>query len=178
MIITISGKPGSGKSTVANALAKKLGLKRYSVGDFRREMAKKRGLTMEELNKLGEKEQFTDKDADDWQVEIGKKEDNFIIDGRLSYYFIPKSIKILLNVNPEVGAERIRGDNRIEEKSESKEHAVKMWETRINSDIKRYKQYYNINPYEERNYDLVLDTSNITADQAVSKLLEFIKSNI
>lgn len=44
MIITISGYPGSGKSTIADIIAKKLKLKRYSVGNFRRELAKKRGI--------------------------------------------------------------------------------------------------------------------------------------
>ena len=60
MIITISGKPGSGKSTIAKILAEKLKLKHYSAGDFRREKAKKLCLSLEEFNKLGEKKDFTD----------------------------------------------------------------------------------------------------------------------
>ena len=53
MKLTLSGKPGSGKSVVADILAEKLNLKRYSVGNYRREMAKKRGMTLAEFNKLG-----------------------------------------------------------------------------------------------------------------------------
>ena len=34
MIIAISGKAGSGKSTIAKLVAKKLGLKHFSSGDF------------------------------------------------------------------------------------------------------------------------------------------------
>jgi len=89
MIITISGYPGSGKSTVADILAKELDLTRYSVGNYRRDMAKQQELSLKEFNKLGEKESWTDTYADEWQKQIGKEEDNFIIDGRLSYYFIP-----------------------------------------------------------------------------------------
>ena len=64
MIITISGKPGSGKSTVAKIIAAKLGLNKYSIGDLRGKMALDRGITIDELNEVGEKEDFTDKEAD------------------------------------------------------------------------------------------------------------------
>jgi len=177
MIITISGKPGSGKSTIANLLAKELKLKRYSVGDFRRQMAKKMGLTIHQLNELGEKKEFTDKDADDWQVEIGKKEDNFIIDGRLSYHFIPNSVKLFLDVSPEIGAKRIMGDNREEEKMGDGKIAVESWHKRVESDIRRYKKYYHLNPYDLKNYDLVLDTSILSIDDVLKKVREFVLSN-
>src|SRR3989338_8656535 len=101
MIITISGMPGSGKTTVANKIAKKLKLRHYSMGDLRGEVALKHGMNIDELNKLGEKKRWTDKEIDDYQRRLGKTQDNFIIDGRLSWYFIPKSIKIFLNVKLE-----------------------------------------------------------------------------
>ena len=46
MIMTISGMPGSGKSSVADFIAKKLNMKRYSAGDFRREIAIKNNLNI------------------------------------------------------------------------------------------------------------------------------------
>lgn len=177
MIITISGLPGSGKTTTAKILSEKLNLKRYSVGNFRREKAKKLGLTLEEFNKLGEKDSFTDKEADDWQIEIGKREDNFIIDGRLSYHFIPNSIKIFLSVSPEVGAERIMLERREEEKHQTINEAVKSWKTRVNSDKKRYKKYYNLNPNDSKNYDLVIDTSSMEKQEVIDKILRFIEEN-
>ncbi|MBS3090463.1 cytidylate kinase family protein [Candidatus Pacearchaeota archaeon] len=176
MIITISGMPGSGKNTVADILAKKLKLKRYSVGNYRRGMAKKHGMTLQELNKLGEKQGFTDKEADEWQKRIGKKQGNFIIDGRLSWHFISNSIKIFLDVKPEIGAKRIMLDNRQEETAKTNRQAIKMWKTRVASDIKRYKKYYNLNPYSKKNYDFVLDTSSLNIKEAAGKVLEFIKA--
>ncbi|MBU0540313.1 AAA family ATPase, partial [Patescibacteria group bacterium] len=68
MIITISGVPGSGKTTVAKILAERLGMKFYSMGDLRGKMATERGLTIDELNKLGETEAFTDNDVDTYQT--------------------------------------------------------------------------------------------------------------
>ena len=54
MIITISGKPGSGKSTVAKRLAAELGLTHVSAGDFMRDMATERGITVLELSAIAE----------------------------------------------------------------------------------------------------------------------------
>ena len=51
MKISIAGMHGSGKDTIADLLAKKLNLKRYSVGAFRRKMAEQdiSGMTGEDL---------------------------------------------------------------------------------------------------------------------------------
>ncbi len=178
MKIVISGMHGSGKDTIADLLAKKLKIKRYSVGAFRRKMAEERGITLAELNKIGEKEQFTDKEADDWQTKIGKNEDNFIIDGRISFHFIPDSIKIFLKVSPEEGARRIMNANREGEKMENIKQAIEMWNERMISDTARYKKYYNLNPFEEKYYDFVLDTTNLEIKEVFSKVMNFLKTKI
>ncbi|MBI2133066.1 nucleoside monophosphate kinase, partial [Candidatus Woesearchaeota archaeon] len=56
MIITISGVPGSGKSTVARVVAGKMNLKHISVGDILREIARSRGMTILEISKLAEED--------------------------------------------------------------------------------------------------------------------------
>jgi len=165
MIITIGGLPGSGKSTVAKYLAKKFRLKHMSIGDFRREMALKRGMTIEEFNKLGEKEAFTDKEADDFLKSLGKK-DNLIIDARLGWHFIPKSLKIFLKVEEKEGAERIFMHGRKSEKKyKNVQEVIKANKKRIESDVKRYKKYYGLNPYKISNYDIIIDTSNMNIRQ-------------
>ena len=45
VVIIISGSPGSGKSTVAKNLAKKLGLRHTSAGDKMREIAGNKDIT-------------------------------------------------------------------------------------------------------------------------------------
>ena len=52
VIITVSGRPGSGKSTVAKSLAAKLNLDHVSAGDFMREMAAERNITVLELSAI------------------------------------------------------------------------------------------------------------------------------
>ncbi len=175
MIITISGKPGSGKSTTAKLLAEKYNLKRYSTGDFFRNKACEKGLSLHEYSKLAEQTHEHDNETDLWQTELGKKEDNFIIDGRLSHKFIPNAIKIFLDVKKEVGAIRIMNENRDDEKAMDKEHALHLWEARAKSEQKRFHEYYKIDHHDFSQYDFVLDTSELTKQEVLDKIIEFIK---
>ncbi len=176
MIVTISGLPGSGKSTIGKMLAKKLGYNFYSVGDLRGKMATERGLTIEELNKLGESEQWTDKEADDYQVALAKREDNFIIDGRISFHFIPQSFKIFLTVDTDVGATRVFAHPRTDEKPASTIEELKTaMAARMQSDTLRYKKYYDITYPDPTAFDLVIDTSHLTPEEILEKILTAIK---
>jgi len=51
MIITMSGKNGSGKGTVSKLLAEKLGYEYISIGNMKRELATAMGMTISEFNK-------------------------------------------------------------------------------------------------------------------------------
>ena len=182
MIITIGGLPGSGKSTVAKYLAKKFHLKHMSIGDFRREMAMKRGMTLAELNKLGEKQAFTDKEADEFLKSLGKK-DNLIIDSRLGWHFIPKSVKIFLKVSEKEGAERIfKAGRKTENKYENVKQVIKADKIRIESDRKRYMKYYGIDYCKIENYDIIIDTSAMSikemCDATEKAVRVFIKKDI
>lgn len=177
MIITINGDAGSGKNTVGKLLAEKLKFKFYCIGDIRRDMAKKRGMTLEEFNKLGEKESFTDLEVDSYQQELGTKEDNFVIVGRTSFHFIANSKNIYLEVRPEIGAERILKDKKRgkTEKYKDVEEAKKKLEERKQNDIRRYKKYYNIDIYDLKHYDLLIDTSDLSPEGVAEKIVEFVK---
>jgi len=171
MRITINGIPGSGKSTAASWLAKKLKLKYYGMGKMRRELAKEKGMSLEEFNKLGEREKWTDTLVDDFQKNL-RNSDNFIADGRLSWYFIPNSIKIFLLVKPEIGAKRIFNEKRKEEKYGNEKKELKSLKERLKSDIKRYSKIYGIkNYYDIKNYDIVIDTSYLTIPQMDNAIL-------
>lgn len=180
MIITISGTPGSGKSTVAKLLAKRMKMKRYYIGMMRRKMAEERGMTLQEFNKLGESEEWTDKVVDDYQRELGKKEDNFIIEGRTSFHFIPHSVKVLMVVDVKTGAKRIfgeirRGGRTNEGGSRSLGQVEKGMMERMASDNKRYRKYYNLDVMDKSHYDIVIDTTNLTAEQVADKIINEIK---
>ena len=180
MIISISGVPGSGKTTVAKILAKKLGMNYYYMGGIRRDMARKNGLTLAQFNKLGEKDPSTDLEVDKYQKELGEKEDNFVIQGRTSFHFIPHSIKIFLNVNLREGARRIFQDiqenpGERNEPYKSLEETSKEMKKRIISDKIRYKKYYNFDSYDKKHYDLVIDTTHLPAEKVAHKIMDFVK---
>ncbi|MFA4833749.1 MAG: cytidylate kinase family protein [Patescibacteria group bacterium] len=182
MIISISGTSGSGKSTVAKKLAKKLKWSRYYMGGMRRELAKKRGLTLAEYNKLGEKDPVTDLEVDKYQKKLGETKDNFVIEGRTSWYFIPHSLKIYLDVGEKVAAERIFKElkgkhSRNEDKNlETVAQVLKSQRARKKSDKKRYMKYYKIDVYDKKNYDFILDTTKLNKNQVFAKVYGFIKS--
>ena len=176
--ITISGVPGSGKTTTGKILAKKLKCKFLSVGGVRREIAKEKGLTIQELNKIGETEKWTDEVVDKKQIEIGKKEENFVFEGRLSWYFIPNSIKILLLVNEKEGAKRVRKEKRAsEQKTKSVYEQIKINKERAKSDKKRYKNIYGIKNFlDQKNFDIIIDTSSLTPKEVVEIILKQLKN--
>jgi cytidylate kinase len=173
MQITIGGTPGSGKSVIAKYLAEKFNLKYYSIGNIRRELAKKRGLTILEYNQLDED---TDTEVDNFQKELSKEED-IIVEGRLAFYFLPQSIKIFLDVSPEEAADRIFNDPRDSESSYlSKKELVIDIVKRKENDKERYKKLYGIDPYDKKNFDFVLDTTNLSLEEVKDQVLKFILS--
>lgn len=177
MRITISGKAGSGKSTVARLLSEKLGLRHYSIGDLMRAMANENGIALLELNKLAEKDKSIDFELDGKLKELGKTHDNFVVDGRLTAFFIPNAeFRIFLDAEDKVRAERILKDKRQQEKSRSLKETIHNIKKREGSEKKRYLKYYGVNYMDRKLYNFVVDTTNLNPDQVVKKILDFLNA--
>jgi CMP/dCMP kinase len=173
MIITIAGEAGSGKSTVAQLVADKLKFRHYSVGDFMREIARKRKITLLQLSKLAEKERSIDEELDDIQAELGKYEDHFVLDSRLGWHFIPKSFKVFLKVEEKEAARRIFEHKRNEEKENTTlQETLKNISNRKKSELHRYDKYYKLNPYSDKNYNLVIDTTKLSPEETAEKIVK------
>ncbi len=171
MKITISGTPGSGKSTIGTLLAEKLGFTYYDMGQVRREMAEAKGMSIHELNEVGEEEDWTDKEADKITERIGKTQDNFVFVGRIAYHFIPDSIKIRLTCSIEEGAKRIVNENRAKENYRTVEDAQQQLKERQESDEKRYRKWYNIDMHKAP-YDVVIDTTELSIEEVLQQILD------
>jgi len=180
MIITISGAHGSGKSTVAQMLADKLSWPRYYIGGIRREAAKKKGMTLAEYNALGEVDPSTDKEVDEYQKQLGLSSDNFIIEGRTSWHFIPHSFKLYLDVSEEEGYKRIfhhlqqKNDRNEDKKLTSPEDVKLSLQARLNSDRLRYQKYYGVDVNDKAHYDYYLDTTGLTPEEVFQKVYQIV----
>jgi len=176
MIITIAGDLGSGKSTVGKLLAKRLNMDFFSTGDLMRSIAEEKNISLLELSALAEKTDEVDKLLDARQTELGSSGKNLILDSRLGWYFIPKAIKIFLTVDPEESARRIFNDNRSSEKeNNSLEETMNNIRRRKESERKRYRKYYGIIYDDKTNFDLLIDTTNLSPEEVVDKIVKSIK---
>jgi len=179
MIISIAGGPGTGKTSVGKELAKRLGYQFYSVGALRGELALKRNVTIDGLNEIGETDASTDNPVDTYQRELGEREDSFVIEGRLSWHFIPHSFKVLLTCDLDEATRRVFNarrahpeDRQDEELYASVEETKKAIQRRVESDVRRYKKYYDVDYRDPLQYDLVLETATISGSDAVTDIVE------
>ncbi len=173
MIITISGDPGAGKSTVSRILADFFGFKYVGIGSLLRKLSRSRKQDLIIVSKYAEENFGIDKCLDYNLKKLAGK-DNYVVDARLGFHFIPDSIKISLIINPLEAAKRIIKDPRSEEKASSLKALVAELKRRKKSEVIRYKKYYNINIASPSNFDLTLNTSNFSVDEVVSIILSFL----
>ncbi len=174
MIISISGTPGSGKSTVAEHLAKRFGMKFYSVGEIARRIAIKKGVRIDELSALAIKSKAIDIEIDRIHKKL-KNKDNFVIDSRIAFKFFPSSLKIFVYCKPEVAARRIFKAKRKTEKTRNLKGILQEIRRREKLDVKRYKNLYGVNFEDKRNYDLVFDTSRMNRQEMFKQILSAVK---
>ena len=177
-IITIGGLPGSGKSTVKALLAKGLGWKTFSTGDFMRGMALERGISFDAFNALIAKDKSIDEAIDTEQIRIGREEDFYIIDAHIGFHFIPNSFKVFLTLPIAVSAQRIFHDSGKETRKnvgdimESVAEAEVRIQARIDNHNDRYMRHYNVSPYDRKCYDLVIDTQLCPPEEVARLIIE------
>ena len=167
MLLTVSGPPGSGKSTNAAAVAEAFDLDHVSGGDIFRDLAAERGLSPVEFNELAEEDDQIDRDLDARLREIAIEEDDLVLESRLAGWLAGDhaDLKIWLDAPRAVRAERIAD-------REEKPVDVAREETRRREDSeqKRYREYYNIEIADLGIYDLTVNTAR-WGPEAVRELL-------
>jgi len=184
MIITISGDPGSGKSTVALTLGFRAGYPRVNAGGILREWSKDPTRNPKQLSFQKWYAQLnpeTDFEADEELKKAAQSKDHIILEGRMAFHWAPHgkpSLKVFLSINPEIAGQRVyeqkKRDVKIrkEETSyESAKEAQEDLEKRKQTEIERYEKLYGINPYDLKHYDLVIDTSYQTPEEVVQQIL-------
>lgn len=173
MIITISGTAGSGKTSVAIAIAKKLGYTYYGAGEIRRRYASDHNMSLEKLNELSESDPESDRLVDEHMRVLSGHEDNIVVDGRVAFFFVPHSIKVFIDAELDVRAKRIMDENRHGEEFKSLEDAKKALQKRQLSDAKRYRTLYGIDAFDFGHYDLVIDNTSKGIEAVAGEIYRF-----
>lgn len=166
-IITLSGKPGSGKSSTADKVAELLGYTRHSSGDMVRRILKQKRMTLEEYNARAESEHDLDAQVDE-ELRNLRDQNDIVVDSRLGFYWLPESFKVYLDLDLDVATARIYKDlvsnsNRSGEGGNHSLDAVAVSvRERMQNEQARFKSMYGIDPYNANNFDLIINTSRHT----------------
>ena len=168
MIIIVSGLIGSGKTTVAKALAKKFKLKHVSAGEIFRSMAEEKGISLEELTRLAEKNHSLDREVDEKQEKLATG--SAVVDGRLSGWLLNADLKIWLRAPLEVRARRVA-----KRESKSFKQAFEETKHREESEARRYREIYKIDIGDMSPYNAVIDTSLWNAGEVVSIVAKMVE---
>ncbi len=176
-IITIAGRPGSGKSTASHALAEQLGYEHFSSGDLFRAIGRERGIDVTQTNRAAEDDAEIDRLVDERLAEIGKTQDGVAIDSRLAWHWIPDSFKVYLDLDLEVAAKRILAN--IDPIRKQHEHIpddpkqyAEALAHRLELEQNRYKAKYDVDISDRSNFNLVVDTDANNPAQVVEKILK------
>ncbi len=172
LVVVVSGPPGAGSSTISKALAEKLKLDYFSPGQVHKSVGKSEKeskAALEAWKKESSKKFHNNLDAK--QVEIAER-GNVVICGKLSIHFLKDiaDYKIWLDVPLEIRAKRSAERDKIDFKT-----ALKQISEREEIERKEFKRIYGFDYLDLKNSaDMVIDTSDLTVDQTVEKILDFI----
>ncbi len=154
LVIAVSGFHGTGKSTIAKLLAERYGLRYVSSGMIFRNIAKDMGLSLEELSRLAESKPDIDYAIDDRLKNIARQ-GGVVADALLSGWMLKDiaDIKIWFHAPLDVRIRRIAArENR------GFDEVYKETLTREESEIRRFKKYYDIDLNDLSIYDFVIST--------------------
>ncbi|MBE6509556.1 MAG: cytidylate kinase [Methanobrevibacter sp.] len=171
MIITIGGLAGTGTTTLAEELSKRLEIPYISAGFIFREMAAEHGMSVLEFSEFAEGNDDIDKEIDERQALKAKSAENLIVEGRLSAFFVDNAdLKICLMTPFDVRSKRIA-------KREEKSVEVAKSEiiTREKSEALRYKEIHNIDINNMDVYDLVINTDSFDPKSISEIIIQTLK---
>ena len=168
MLLTVSGPPGSGKSTTAELLADAFDLDHVSGGDIFRDLADERGYTPLEFNKLAEENDEIDRDLDRRLREIAVDADDLVLESRLAGWLAGDQADFRFWLDAPA---RVRGERIAEGEEKDPVRATEETKAREASEAQRYEEYYGIDIRDLTIYDLSVNTARWEPDAVLDMLV-------
>jgi CMP/dCMP kinase len=169
LLVTISGLPGSGTSTIARAVAVELGVPRLDGGTVFRSIAAERGLTLAEFGALAERESSVDLELDA-RLAAAARAGDVVLESRLAGWIATNEgvdgLRVWVGCDEQERARRVA-----EREGIAVDVALAANRSREASEALRYRTYYDIEIGDLTPYDLVLDSTSVPPDQLVSEIL-------
>lgn len=173
-IISLTGDLAAGKSRVTDLLRQELQYSIYRNGERFRALALEMGMDVTEFGAYAKTHPEIDMRLEQEATKYAETNDCFIIDARMGWYSIPDSFKVYLKVDRDVGAKRAFEDEKRKQTEnfatveEYKENMIK----RYNLENERYFKLYGVRKDDMSNYDLVVDTTNLTIEEVKQKIID------
>ena len=176
MRISISGPPGSGKTTICMLVANRLDYDFILVGQIFRQMALERKTDLETFGRLAEEDETIDKELDERMLALARANENIVLEGRLAGAMLRtrklSALAVFVTASEEIRAQRIA-----RRESKNPDSVLREMRARERSEKKRYLAYYGIDPYDRAMYDLWVDSSKLTPDAITDLIIEKVKEH-
>ncbi len=149
-----------------------------SSGEFFRQMAEERDMSLEEFGELAENNIEIDKKVDDRMINAA--EPGMVLEARLTGHLMNRSEKKAFKVWIEASLDtRVR---RIAEREDYSEEEIEELKERVKkreaSERKRYKNYYDIDINDTSFYDLVISSEDNSPEEIVEAIMEGVRDEI
>ena len=170
VLITISGLPGSGKTTVARLVARELGLEHVYAGNIFRRQAEAHGLTLAEYLARAETDASIDRELDRHMEERARRGDA-VLEGRLAAFMAEKAgaeaLRVFLEASEDTRARRIS-----DREGGAAAERLREIQAREASDHRRYLDLYGVDYHDHARYDLVMEKDRRTPEEIAQAIVE------
>jgi len=171
VLITISGLPGSGTTTVSRLVAGALHLDRVPGGEVFRQLAAESGMTLAEFGEHAQQNPDIDRELDH-RLQERAREGSCVIESRLAGWLATRAdllaVRVWIDCDEAVRAARVA-----ERDGSSQQQAQRDNAERVALEHARYHAVYDIDLDDRSPYDLVLDSTSTSAtdltDQVVAQ---------
>jgi predicted cytidylate kinase len=169
LVVTISGLPGSGTSTVARLVSDALGLERLDGGTVFRSMAADRGMSVSEFSAVAEQDDRIDVELDN-RLAARAAQGDVVLESRLAGWIVTNegvpAVRVWIACEAGERARRVAGREHLDVAVAAEANRV-----REASERARYLAYYGLDIDDRTPYDLVLDSGSASPEELVRAIV-------